>query len=112
MKISIADYIELRKAGYTAEEINEYSENIGTDPAPTPAPAPDPKPADPTPAPNPEQKPADPVDNSENETQQMLREMLGMMRKGAFNRDFNPTPETDTAEIMASILSPTPKPTK
>lgn len=108
MKIPISEYIQLCRAGYTAEEINGYCNSLVDNPDPAPVvdnPAPAPVVDNPASAPvvdNP--APAVP---QENETQTMLRELLGIVRAGNINNLSVPNqPQVDPCEVMGSILSP------
>ena len=112
MKLPISDYVALRQAGYTADEIASYTASI-MDEAQTSTPV---------------EKPVETVENitpventqpsgenvsretPENETQSMLREMLGLMKAGNIN-NLSHGGETvpDAAQVMASILAPNPK---
>lgn len=115
-RIPIAQFIELKNYGYTIDEIREF-EGTPSDPVqtgggsadrahgvqppgePIPEPAPDPTPE---PAPDPTPEPA-----QENETQQLLREMLGIIRRNNINGLNSAVPgDVDPAEIVATILNP------
>lgn len=121
--ITFDQLTELIKAGCTQDQIKlinrmmdgtEKTEPIPSrDPAPEvktdpkPEPAPTNKDPDPTPKPDPE-KPTDaPSTAEESETVKMLKEMLGIMQKGALNTLQQNQPKTQTAEqILASVLTP------
>lgn len=133
--ITFDQFSELIKAGCNEEQIKiinrmmDGSQNPNTDPSPDPAPDaktdPKPEPAkpdenkDPSPAPDPSahadastnptpEKPTDaPTPAEESETVKMLKEMLGLMQKGALNTLQQKTPENQSAEqILASVLNP------
>lgn len=86
-----------------------------TTPAPNPAPDPDPAPPKDTPAkatdpaplpPDPQPEPQPQV-KEESETEKMLKEMLGIMRKGNINQMQVNTHTEETAEqILAKVLNP------
>ena len=109
-------FASLIRAGYNEAQITEINRIMGTaahaaepvspSPDPSPVPAPDPMPVNnvPAPATEPEVKPAE---KQESETQQMLREMLGLMRKGNINQVQTPGQPEETAEqIIAKVLNP------
>ena len=125
--ITFDQLTELIKAGCTQDQIQlinrmmDGSQKPNTDPSPDPAPDaktdPKPEPAptnpdankDPSPAPDPTpEKPTDaPAPAEESETVKMLKEMLGIMQKGALNTLQQNQPKTQTAEqILASVLNP------
>lgn len=116
---------QLIEAGLTDEQIKNVfkimspSAGAGTNPDPKPAPSPDPKPDPdalknvPADASKNEQPPAAKTDikpdaeTAENETQKMIKEMLGIMQKGYINTLQQNTQKTQTAEeIIASVLNP------
>lgn len=112
-KLPINTYVSLLSAGYTPDEIREYSENTNIisnpvhDPAPAEAeksniisnPGTDPAPAEP-------EKP----NNPQNESEQLLSEMrslLAMMRNNNINNITMPTETApDPAQVAACILAP------
>ena len=119
--LNFEQFTALVKAGCNEEQIkviNNLFSATPTDPPanpnqnPNPNPPADPpanpapKPADVNPNPNPNPNP--PADNpGESETVKMLKEMLGLMQKGAINNMQIKQPETQTAEqILASVLEP------
>lgn len=118
MKLTIKQFLELQQYGYTVQEIREY-EGISTDPQPAGADGADHAPGDtptgteivqtePQPEPQPEPK-TDPAqtESNENETQHLLREMLGLIRAGNINNIGKDTLENvDGAAVMAEILTP------
>lgn len=112
-KLPINTYVSLLSAGYTPDEIREYSENtnIISNPAPDPAPAEAEKPniisnPAPDPAPAETEKPNIP----QNENEQILSEMrslLAMMRNNNINNITMPTETApDPAQVAACILAP------
>lgn len=131
--ITFDQLTELIKAGCTQDQIQlinrmmDGSEKPKTDPSPDPAKDaktdPKPEPAktdpsahagastntDPSPAPDPTPDPtkSEPAPAEESETVKMLKEMLGIMQKGALNTLQQNQPKTQTAEqILASVLNP------
>lgn len=125
--ITFDQLTELIKAGCTQDQIQiinrmmDGSQKPNTDHSPDPAedvktdPKPEPEPTnpdankDPSPAPDPTpEKPTDaPAPAEESETVKMLKEMLGIMQKGALNTLQQNQPEKQSAEqILASVLNP------
>lgn len=127
----------LIQAGYTEKQIREINNLFSASPAAATAPSPDPSPAltpDPVPTPAPPAAPGPgspatspdtstsqvnsvvkdtkqpaPAENTVNlsETQDMLREMLGIMQKGFTNTLTQKTPESEPIEtILAKVLEP------
>ena len=112
-KLPINTYVSLLSAGYTPEEIREYSENpnIISNPAPDPAPAEAEKPnIISNPAPDPAPAEAEKPNNPQNESEQLLTEMrslLAMMRNNNINNITMPTETApDPAQVAACILAP------
>lgn len=103
----------LIKADFSADQIRAVSAIFDGNPSPAPAPTPAPAPAA-TPAPNPNPTPAPSVqppaeDAGESETQKMIAEMLGLMKKGFVNTVSQPAPKAEqTAEdiLIAAVLNP------
>lgn len=97
------------KADFTADQIRAVAAIFDGTPAPTPAPAPDPAPTpNPTPTPTPSTQPLA-TDAGESETQKMIAEMLGLMKKGFVNTVAQPAPQPDkSAEdiLLAAVLNP------
>ena len=94
------------KADFTAEQIRAVSAIFDGTPAPAPAPETNPTPT-PNPTPNPTPTPA--TDAGESETQKMIAEMLGLMKKGFVNTVAQPAPQPDkSAEdiLLAAVLNP------
>lgn len=130
--LNFEQFTALVKAGCNEEQIKVINNLFSGEPAPAPAnpnpnptpnpnppapvnPEPAPRPADvnPNPNPNPNPKPTAPANAAtnnapaESETVKMLKEMLGLMQKGAINNIQIKQPETQTAEqILASVLEP------
>lgn len=108
MAITFQQLSDFIKSGYTEDQIKDINRimsgsaeaNPTTSPAPAPAPAPEPStPPDADPK-NP--KPA----AEESETVTMLKEMLGLMRKGNINIGRDGTPEEKAEDILASLINP------
>ena len=78
--VSIKEFFELREAGYTVEQIKEYSSFIE--------------------APEPEQKP-------EQKPEELLQQILNAVRQSNVNNSNMPEQQTRTAnEILAEIINP------
>lgn len=105
------------KADFTADQIRAVATIFDGNPAPTPAPAPTPTPApaptptpepDPTPTPTPT-PPTPPPAPEENETQKMIAEMLGLMRRGniqTLSQPENKPAKTAEEILRAAIMNP------
>ena len=102
-KLSIDNYINLLKAGYSAEELNAYNAGGEIPEAPAAPEIENPEPAAPNIV-NPE------PDNSNNEAQALVNEMrqLVALMRNVNIRDVTIPTETppDAAQIAASILAP------
>lgn len=125
--LNFEQFTALVKVGCTEEQIKTINNLFSPEPAPSapadagtiPNPNPNPNPPADPPA-NPAPRPADVNPNTdinpnpntnpnpaESETVKMLKEMLGLMQKGAINNIQIKQPETQTAEqILASVLEP------
>lgn len=112
--IPIKTAMALLNMGYSQDDISALDNSPAADPTLAPAPAADPTPApapaaDPTPAPAPAADPAPAQARTENETQTLLREILGMMRTNNINTNAQPPAQAmDATAALASILAPTP----
>ena len=103
MRVDIATYMELRNAGYTAEEINAYAADL---PAPAPDQGPSPAPVpEPAPAPVPEPVPA-PVTAPVPDNTDLLQAILQAVQGQNVNRTQLPTEERTTETILAEIINP------
>ena len=116
MNMDIKTYLELRSAGYSAEQISAYDSSLADTvlaptpdptPAPQPAPAPDPTPApqpapapDPTPAPQPAPAPTQP-DNTD-----LLQAILGAIQNQNINNSQIQQQERTADQILAEIINP------
>lgn len=113
-RLPIAQYVELKNAGYTDAEIVEYSATLEpANPAPAePANQAPAEPANQAPVEPTNQAPAEPANQppAENETQKLLRQMLGLLQRQNIRNNEMPTdPESDPAETMGAILNPRPR---
>lgn len=97
--LNFEQFTALVKAGCNEEQIKVINNLFSTEPPAEP-------PANPNQNPNPNPNP--PADNpGESETVKMLKEMLGLMQKGAINNMQITQPKTQTSEqILASVLEP------
>ena len=121
--VSIKEFFELREAGYSVDQIKEYSSFIDQ---PAKDPAPEPKP-DPKPEPKPEPKP-DPVEAAakagsaqlpKDPTEQLkdvndtLKNLIGAIRGMNINQLQMPASgERGAQEILAEIINPPGKEAK
>lgn len=115
--VSIKEFFELREAGYTVDQIKEYSsfmEQPAKDPAPEPKPEqkPDPKP-DPVEAAakaGSAQLPKDPTEEQLKDVNDTLKNLIGAIRGMNINQLQMPTvPERGVNEILAEIINPPKK---
>ena len=83
MTLDIRTYMELRSAGYSAEDIKSYAESMQA-PAPAPAPAPDP--------------------NSD-----LLQAILSAVQGGNIRNSNMPDDTRTTETILAEIINPPQK---
>lgn len=93
------------KADFTADQIRAVATIFDGNPAPTPEPTPTPDPT-PTPTPAPSTQPPTPEGN---ETQKMIAEMLGLMRKGniqTLSQPDNKPPQSAEDILVAAVLNP------
>ena len=112
--VSIKEFFELREAGYTVEQIKEYSSFIEQ---PAKDPAPDPKP-DPKPEPKPDpveaaakaggaQLPKDPTEDQLKDVNDTLKNLIGAIRGMNINQLQMPASgERGAQEILAEIVNP------
>lgn len=116
--VSIKEFFELREAGYSVEQIKEYSSFIEQ---PAKDPAPDPKP-DPKPEPKPEQKPdpveaaakagsaqlpKDPTEDQLKDVNDTLKSLIGAIRGMNINQLQMPASgERGAQDILAEIINP------
>ena len=112
--VSIKEFFELREAGYTVEQIKEYSTFIEQ---PAKDPAPDPKP-EPKPEPKPDpveaaakagnaQLPKDPTEDQLKDVNDTLKNLIGAIRGMNINQLQMPASgERGAQEILAEIINP------
>ena len=112
--VSIKEFFELREAGYTVEQIKEYSAFIEQ---PAKDPAPEPKP-DPKPEPKPDpveaaaraggaQLPKDPTEDQLKDVNDTLKNLIGAIRGMNINQLQMPASgERGAQEILAEIVNP------
>ena len=112
--VSIKEFFELREAGYSVDQIKEYSSFIE---APAKDPAPDPKP-EPTPEPKPDpveaaakagsaQLPKDPTEEQLKDVNDTLKNLIGAIRGMNINQLQMPASgERGAQEILAEIINP------
>ena len=119
--VSIKEFFELREAGYSVDQIKEYSSFIE---APAKDPAPDPKPEpkpDPKPEPKPDpveaaakagsaQLPKDPTEDQLKDVNDTLKNLIGAIRGMNINQLQMPASgERGAQEILAEIINPPEK---
>ena len=124
--VSIKEFFELREAGYSVDQIKEYSSFIeapAKDPAPDPKPAKDPAP-DPKPEPKPDpveaaakagsaQLPKDPTEEQLKDVNDTLKNLIGAIRGMNINQLQMPSGgERGAQEILAEIINPPGKEAK
>lgn len=116
--VSIKEFFELREAGYSVEQIKEYSSFIE---APAKDPAPEPKP-EPKPEQKPEQKPdpveaaakagsaqlpKDPTEEQLRDVNDTLKNLIGAIRGMNINQLQMPASgERGAQDILAEIINP------
>ena len=118
--VSIKEFFELREAGYSVDQIKEYSSFIE---APAKDPAPDPKP-EPKPEPKPDpveaaakagsaQLPKDPTEDQLKDVNDTLKSLIGAIRGMNINQLQMPTGgERGAQDILAEIINPPGKEAK
>ena len=122
--VSIKEFFELREAGYSVDQIKEYSSFIE---APAKDPAPEPKPeAKPEPKPEPKldpveaaakagsaQLPKDPTEEQLKDVNDTLKNLIGAIRGMNINQLQMPASgERGAQEILAEIINPPGKEAK
>ena len=110
--VSIKEFFELREAGYTVDQIKEYSSFIeapAKDPVPDPEPKPEPKP-DPVEAAakaGSAQLPKDPTEEQLRDVNDTLKNLIGAIRGMNINQLQMPAGgERGAQEILAEIINP------
>ena len=118
--VSIKEFFELREAGYSVDQIKEYSSFIE---APAKDPAPEPKP-DPKPEPKPDpveaaakagaaQLPKDPTEEQLKDVNDTLKNLIGAIRGMNINQLQMPASgERGAQDILAEIINPPGKEAK
>ena len=118
--VSIKEFFELREAGYSVDQIKEYSSFIE---APAKDPAPDPKP-EPKPEPKPDpveaaakagsaQLPKDPTEDQLKDVNDTLKNLIGAIRGMNINQLQMPEgSERGAQDILAEIINPPGKEAK
>ena len=112
--VSIKEFFELREAGYTVDQIKEYSSFIET---PAKDPVPEPK-SEPKPEPKPDpveaaakagsaQLPKDPTEEQLKDVNDTLKNLIGAIRGMNINQLQMPTNgERGAQDILAEIINP------
>lgn len=117
MKLSIAQFLQLQEYGYSLDEIRQYEgESVETqqpaaqiDTDTVSGEQPEPAQTTPTDTATNTDTATDTATNTgttENETQAMLRELMGLIRTGNINHNGTTPVQQDPAAVMASILNP------
>ena len=112
--VSIKEFFELREAGYSVDQIKEYSSFIE---APAKDPAPEPKPeSKPEPKPDPveavakaggAQLPKDPTEDQLKDVNDTLKNLIGAIRGMNINQLQMPASgERGAQDILAEIINP------
>ena len=107
--VSIKEFMELREAGYSVDQIREYSDFLENKPEAAPAPADPAQPAQPVPAapaqgplPAPQLSP-----DQVNDNRDILQTILSTIRGMNINRSDMPAPsERNAQDILAEIINP------
>ena len=116
--VSIKEFFELREAGYSVDQIKEYSSFIeapAKDPAPDPKPEPKPEPKS-EPKPDPveaaakagsAQLPKDPTEEQLKDVNDTLKNLIGAIRGMNINQLQMPASgERGAQDILAEIINP------
>ena len=108
--VSIKEFFELREAGYTVEQIKEYSsfiEQPAQDPAPEPKPEPKPDPVEAAARAGGAQLPKDPTEDQLKDVNDTLKNLIGAIRGMNINQLQMPASgERGAQEILAEIVNP------
>ena len=114
--VSIKEFFELREAGYTVEQIKEYSSFIeapAKDPAPEPKPEPKPDPVEAAAKAGSAQLPKDPTEEQLKDVNDTLKNLIGAIRGMNINQLQMPAGgERGAQEILAEIINPPGKEAK
>ena len=114
--VSIKEFFELREAGYTVDQIKEYSSFIeapAKDPAPEPKPEPNPDPVEAAAKAGSAQLPKDPTEEQLKDVNDTLKNLIGAIRGMNINQLQMPTSgERGAQDILAEIINPPGKEAK
>ena len=108
--VSIKEFFELREAGYSAEQIKEYSsfiEQPAKDPAPDPKPESKPDPVEAAAKAGSAQLPKDPTEEQLKDVNDTLKNLIGAIRGMNINQLQMPAGgEREAQDILAEIINP------
>ena len=114
--VSIKEFFELREAGYSVDQIKEYSSFIeapAKDPAPEPKPEPKPDPVEAAAKAGSAQLPKDPTEEQLRDVNDTLKNLIGAIRGMNINQLQMPASgERGAQEILAEIINPPGKEAK
>ena len=108
--VSIKEFFELREAGYSVDQIKEYSsfiEQPAKDPAPEPKPEPKPDPVEAAAKAGAAQLPKDPTEDQLRDVNDTLKNLIGAIRGMNINQLQMPASgERGAQDILAEIINP------
>ena len=114
--VSIKEFVELREAGYSVDQIKEYSSFIeapAKDPAPEPKPEPKPDPVEAAAKAGSAQLPKDPTEEQLRDVNDTLKNLIGAIRGMNINQLQMPASgERGAQDILAEIINPPGKEAK
>ena len=114
--VSIKEFVELREAGYSVDQIKEYSSFIEApekDPAPEPKPEPKPDPVEAAAKAGRAQLPKDPTEEQLKDVNDTLKNLIGAIRGMNINQLQMPEgSERGAQQILAEIINPPGKEAK
>ena len=114
--VSIKEFFELREAGYSVDQIKEYSSFIeapAKDPAPEPKPEPKPDPVEAAAKAGSAQLPKDPTEEQLKDVNDTLKNLIGAIRGMNINQLQMPAgTERNEHDILAEIINPPGKEAK
>ena len=114
--VSIKEFFELREAGYSVDQIKEYSSFIeapAKDPAPEPKPEPKPDPVEAAAKAGSAQLPKDPTEEQLKDVNDTLKNLIGAIRGMNINQLQMPASgERGAQDILAEIINPPGKEAK
>ena len=114
--VSIKEFFELREAGYSVDQIKEYSSFIeapAKDPAPEPKPDPKPDPVEAAAKAGSAQLPKDPTEEQLKDVNDTLKNLIGAIRGMNINQLQMPdSKERGAQDILAEIINPPGKEAK